>query len=261
MPTLERPDGTLVFDVAGSGPPLFLVTGLGGSRRYWSNLLPTLTTRFTVVTHDHMGAGDTLSRRTRHTVEALAGDVLALMDHLGMAKVHMVGHSTGAAVGQIIGADAPERLDALVLYAGWAGPDPHFDLCFKVRKDLLLAAGPQAYHRATPLFLYPSRWIGADQARLDALIAGMIATSPPAETLAARVDMLLAFDRRLHLGAIKARALVVCAEDDQLTPMHLSEEMAAAIPGARLARLPWGAHAASQTAPDAFLEAILPALT
>lgn len=261
MPTLERPDGTLVYDVAGSGPPLFLVTGLGGSRHYWSNLLPALTARFTVVTHDHMGAGDTRSRRTHHTVEALAADVLALMDHLGMAKVRLVGHSTGAAVGQIIGAEAPERLDTLVLYAGWAGPDPHFDLCFKVRKDLLLAAGREAYHRATPLFLYPTRWIGADQTRLDALIAGMIATSPPAETLAARVDMLLAFDRRRHLGAIKARPLVVCAEDDQLTPMHLSEEMAAAIPGAHLARLPWGAHAASQTAPDAFLEAVLPALS
>lgn len=260
MLTLERPDGTLVYDVAGSGPPLFLVTGLGGSRHYWSNLLPTLTARFTVVTHDHMGTGDTLSRRSHHTVEALAADVVALMDHLGLAKAHLVGHSTGAAVGQIIGAEAPQRLGALVLYAGWAGPDPHFNLCFKVRKELLLAAGPEAYHRATPLFLYPPSWIGADQGRLDALIAGMIATSPPAETMAARVDMLLAFDRRRQLGRIKARTLVLCADDDQLTPLHLSQEMADAIPGARLACLPWGAHCASQTAPDAFLEALLPAL-
>jgi aminoacrylate hydrolase len=260
MPLLERPDGTLVYDVAGDGPPLMLVTGLGGSRHYWGNLLPALTQRFTVITHDHMGTGDTTSRRVHHTVDALAADVLALADHLGIGKAHLVGHSTGAAVGQILGAEAPERLAGVILYAGWAGPDPYFDLCFKVRKELLLAAGAAAYHRATPLFLYPSRWIGEDQARLDRLISGMIATSPPVETLAARVDMLLNFDRRKMIGRVRARAVVVSADDDQLTPPHLSEELATGIPGARRVRLAWGGHAASQTASEAFLEAILPAL-
>ncbi len=257
MPTLDRPDGTLVYDVAGSGPPLMLVTGLGGSRHYWANLLPALTARFTVVTHDHMGTGDTTSRRAHHTVEALAADVLALMDHLGFATADLIGHSTGAAVGQILGADAPHRLGRMVLFAGWAGPDPHFDLCFQVRKELLLAAGPAAYHRASPLFLYPPRWIAEDKTRLDALIATMIATSPPAQTMAARIDMLLAFDRRAQLPQIQVPTLVLVADDDQLTPLHLSQEMAAAIPGARLARLAWGAHAASQTDPDAFLAAAL----
>jgi aminoacrylate hydrolase len=260
MPSLERPDGTLVYDIAGDGPPLMLVTGLGGSRRYWDNLMPALTQRFTVITHDHMGTGETTSRRTVHKVEALAADVLALADHLGIGRMHLVGHSTGAAVGQILGADVPERLDGLVLYAGWAGPDPYFDLCFSVRKELLLAAGAAAYHRATPLFLYPARWIGEDKVRLDRLIAGMIASTPPVETLAARVDMLLEFDRRKSIGRVRARTLVISADDDQLTPPHLSEELATGIPGARRVRLPWGGHAASQTASEAFLDAILPAL-
>jgi aminoacrylate hydrolase len=260
MPSLERPDGTLVYDIAGDGPPLMLVTGLGGSRHYWANLLPALTRRFTVITHDHMGTGDTTSRRTSHTVDALAADVLALADHLGIGRTHLVGHSTGAAVGQILGAEVPERLAGLVLYAGWAGPDPYFDLCFSVRKELLLAAGAAAYHRATPLFLYPPNWISDDRGRLDRLIAGMIATSPPVETLAARVDMLLAFDRRRHVGRVRTRAVVVSADDDQLTPPHLSHELATGIAGARRVRLAWGGHAASQTAPEAFLDAIMPAL-
>ena len=118
MATLERPDGTLVYDVVGEGPPLLLVTGLGGAREYWSNVVPELAKRFMVITHDHMGTGQTNSRRTRHAVDALAADVLALMDHLGIEKARLIGHSTGAAVGQIIGQDAPGRLDALVLYAG-----------------------------------------------------------------------------------------------------------------------------------------------
>jgi aminoacrylate hydrolase len=256
MQTLERPDGTLVYEAAGSGPPLFLVTGLGGSRGYWANIVPELARRHTVITHDHMGTGQTTSRRTHHTVEALAADVIALMDHLGFARANLVGHSTGAAVGQIIGATQPERLFGAVLSAGWAGPDPHFDLCFKVRKELLLAAGPAAYHRAAPLFLYPPRWISADRDRLDRLISMFIATSPTADTLAARIDMLLAFDRRAQMRDIKVPTLVLCAEDDMLTPMHLSEELASGIHGAALKRLPWGGHAVSQTDQDGFLAAI-----
>lgn len=261
MDTLPRPDGTLVYEVAGAGPPLLLVTGLGGSRHYWASVRDRLTPHFTVVTHDHMGTGDTVSRRSSHTVEALAADVVALMDHLAIPKAHLVGHSTGAAVGQILGAEAPERLDGLVLYAGWAGPDPYFDQCFKVRKELLLGAGTAAYHRATPLFLYPPDWIAADAARLEALVGGMIASSPPSETMAGRVDMLLNFDRRAWLPSVRARTLVLCASDDTLTPPHLSREMAQAIPGAELALVPWGGHALSQTAPDAFLSHVMAALT
>jgi pimeloyl-ACP methyl ester carboxylesterase len=93
------------------------------------------------------------------------------------------------------------------------------------------------------------------------VIAGMIATSPSVATLAARIDMLLDFDRRKHLGRVRARTLVVCADDDQLTPPHLSEELASGIADARRVRLPWGGHAASQTASDAFLDATLSALT
>ncbi|WP_158808589.1 alpha/beta fold hydrolase [Beijerinckia sp. L45] len=256
MPTLDRPDGTLVYDVTGSGPPLFLVTGLGGSRGYWSNLLPQLAEKFTVVTHDHMGTGETRSRRTTHRVEALAADVTALMDDLGIAKTHLVGHSTGAAVGQIMGQDCPERLDKLVLYAGWAGPDPFFDLCFVTRKILLTSSGIEAYHQGSPLFLYPPRWISEDGDRLKRLIAMFIATSPPAAVMAARVDMLLAFDRRARMGEIAVPTLVLCAEDDFLTPMHCSEELAAGIAGARLARLTYGGHAASQTNAADFLAAL-----
>jgi aminoacrylate hydrolase len=187
----------------------------------------------------------------------LASDVLALMDHLGIERAHFLGHSTGAAIGQILAEDHPGRVLKLVLYAGWAGPDRYFALCFEARKALVQGSGIVAYHRASPLFLYPPSWISEDTQRLDALLAGFIATSPPADVLARRVDMLMSFDRRSRMQEIGAPTLVLCAEDDQLTPMHLSEELAAGIQHAKLSRLSWGAHAASQTSPTDFLDAVL----
>jgi aminoacrylate hydrolase len=254
---LDRPDGRLAYDVKGSGPPLLLVTGLGGSRRYWANIVPALAREFTVITHDHMGIGDSQGDRIAHTVEALTDDVVALMDHLGLPHANLLGHSTGAAVGQILAQDHPQRLLKLVLSAGWAGPDSYFELCFEARKSLLLGSGVAAYQRSSAIFLYPPSWISADAARLEALLAGFIASTPPADVLAARIDMIVAFNRRARRQEIATPTLVICAADDQLTPMHLSEELAAGIPHALLVRLAWGGHASSQTAPEDFLNAVL----
>jgi aminoacrylate hydrolase len=257
MQFLDRPDGRLAYEVVGQGPPLFLVTGLGGSRHYWANVIPPLSREFTVITHDHMCTGDSHGNRVSHTVEALTDDVVAVMDHLQIRQTDFLGHSTGAAVGQILAQDHPQRLLKLVLSAGWAGPDPFFKLCFEVRKALLQGSGAEAYHRATAIFLYPPSWISEDAARLEAMTARFIATTPTAEVLAARIDMIVAFDRRSRQQEISAPTLVLCAKDDALTPLHLSEELKANIPGAKLAVLSWGGHAASQTSPEQFLQETL----
>jgi len=257
MQFLDRPDGRLAYDVVGQGPPLYLVTGLGGSRHYWENLVPALSRDFTVITHDHMCTGDSRGHRVNHTVEALTDDVIALMDHLDIACANVLGHSTGAAVGQILALDHPQRVLKLVLYAGWAGPDPFFKLSFEVRKALLQGSGIASYQRASAIFLYPPSWISADAARLEALIARLLATSATETVLAARIDMIVAFDRRSRLRDIAAPTLVLCAKDDALTPLYLSEELTANIPQATLAAPPWGGHAVSQTCPDDFLQETL----
>ena len=257
MQFLDRPDGRLAYEVVGQGPPLFLVTGLGGSRHYWANVIPPLSREFTVITHDHMCIGDSHGSRVDHTVEALTDDVVALMDHLQIRQTNLLGHSTGAAVGQILAQDHPLRLLKLVLYAGWAGPDPFFKLCFEVRRALLQGSGAEFYHRATAIFLYPPSWISEDAVRLELLAARFVATTATAKVLAARIDMIMAFDRRSLQQDITAPTLVLCAKDDALTPLHLSEELKANIPQARLAVLSWGGHAASQTCPEDFLQETL----
>lgn len=260
MPMLERPDGDLAYEVVGEGPPLALVSGLGGTAAYWSNLVPVLSRAFTVVLHDHMATGRSRSRRTVHSVEALAADIDALLGHLGCDRCALIGHSTGAAAGQVLAQDRPGRIDRLVLYGGWAGPDPHFAHCFKVRRRMLTELGVHAYNEAGPLFLYPPLWISRNPDKVARIIADNDAAAPAVADIAARIDMIVGFDRRARLAEIHTPTFVVCAADDILTPPHLSEELVAGIPGAHLALLPWGGHACSQTAPEEFLATVLPFL-
>lgn len=260
MAFLERPDGQIHYEVSGEGPPLALVSGLGGAGSYWNNIVPALSRHFTVVQHDHIGTGKSSSRRQRHSVEALAADIDALMNHLGHGRYRYIGHSTGAAAGQVLAAERPQALEGLVLFAGWAGPDNHFRQCFATRKTLLERAGVEAYNAATPLFLYPPRWISENADALSAMIGSSNAVAGDPAIIAQRIDMIVAFDRRASAARTSAPTLVICAKDDFLTPPHLSKELAQLIPDARLALLDYGAHSCSQVAPDDFLGHVLPFL-
>jgi aminoacrylate hydrolase len=129
-----------------------------------------------------------------------------------------------------------------------------------VRKTLLERVGMEAYNEAAPLFLYPPLWISENSQALAAMIKAFNDTAPPVAVAAARIDMIVAFDRRSSVNRITTPTLVLCAKDDFLTPPHLSKELATLIPGAKLVLLDYGAHSCSQTAPDEFLARVLPFL-
>ena len=107
-------------EVVGSGPPLLLVPGLGGRAEFWDPVVPPLAARFTVILHDHRGTGRSSIERIDYSIAQMTGDVIALLDHLGFDRAHLIGHSTGGAIGQTLAIDFPQRLDRLVLSATWA---------------------------------------------------------------------------------------------------------------------------------------------
>ena len=83
----------------GSGEPLLLVHGLGGVGRYWDPLLPAFTEQYDVIVVDLPGFGGSPSLPgSAVAVEALATALAGLLDDLGLADVHVVGHSVGGYV-------------------------------------------------------------------------------------------------------------------------------------------------------------------
>lgn len=256
MPTVSIGDAELYYEEAGVGPPLLLVPGLSGLGSFWAAQVAHFAMDYRVVTHDHRGAGHSTHSRIRYSVEQMAEDVLRLMDKLGIDRAHVVGHSTGGAIGQVIAQDHPQRLRTLVLSATWSGPDPWFRRLFESRKEVLLGCGVEAYLRASALFLYPPWWISANDAALAESHRRALASAPPAEVIASRIDAILRFDRRARLGEITVPTLVIVAADDLVTPRHYSIDLAERIPRARLVVLEAGGHFAPQIAAPAFNAAV-----
>jgi aminoacrylate hydrolase len=241
-----------------AGEVLILSPGLGGSGSYWQPNLPALSEHYRVLLYDHRGTGRSdRALPGRVSVEEMAGDVIALMDSLGIARAHLLGHAAGAAIGLVLALDSPERLDRLVLVNGWSRPDPHFERCFDVRLALLRGGGPEAWVRAQPIFLYPAPWSSANSARIEAEEKVHLAHFPGAETIERRVAALRAFDVDARLGEIGVPVLALAADDDLLVPAPCSLRLAERIPGAAHHAMRRGGHGCNVTDPDEFNQIVL----
>jgi aminoacrylate hydrolase len=240
------------------GPPLILSAGLGGGGGYWKPNLAALAQDRRVILYDHRGTGRsdrTLGAAT--SIEAMADDLVALMDGLDIARADMIGHALGGIIGLALALRAPDRIGGLVAVNSWSKPDPHFARCFDIRLQILRDSGPSAYLRAQPLFLYPAPWISRNIDRIEAEEAHHLADFQGVDTLAKRVAAICAFDIDARLGEIAAPVLALAAEDDMLVPAFCSERLAEGLPHATLAQLPGGGHACNITEAAAFEDIVL----
>jgi pimeloyl-ACP methyl ester carboxylesterase len=84
---------------AGEGPDLVMVHGLTADLSFWYlRILPHLKDRWRVTVYDQRGHGYSDAPRSGYSTRDLAGDLIGLMDHLGIERPHLVGHSFGGAV-------------------------------------------------------------------------------------------------------------------------------------------------------------------
>jgi len=257
MPWVGTTDDRIYFETHGAGVPVLLVPGLGGVGSYWIPNIPAFAARHQVIVHDHRGTGQSNGSMIRYSVDQMTDDLLRVMDHLKIEKAHLVGHSTGGAIGQTLAAKNPERLQSLIIYASWTKSDPFFRRVFEARRALLTASGAAAYVRSTPVFLYPDWWVNENSALLEEREKIVIPNCPAPEIVASRIDAIVAFDRTSDLPGIRTPTQVICAKDDILTPPYFTDELARLIPGAERAILERGGHCASETCAQAFNDAVL----
>jgi pimeloyl-ACP methyl ester carboxylesterase len=128
---VEAPDGTTIaYTVSGDGSPaLVFIHGWMCDQSYWSEQIEPFSASHTVVTVDLPGHGSSGMDRTRWTVEAFGGDVKAVVEHLGLDRVILIGHSMGGPVALEAAALMPEKT------VGAIGVDALHDVTFEYEQD------------------------------------------------------------------------------------------------------------------------------
>lgn len=253
----DRRRSTVSLSYSRSGPTdgaaVILLGSLGSDRSMWDPQVAALRPRFDVIAVDTRGHGHSPVVDGPYTVAELAGDVVALLDDLGIERAHIVGLSLGGAIAQHLAITSPQRIESLVLCctaARFGEPQPWLERAATVR-----ARGTGAIAAAVV-----DRWFTPELAGRDPeLIARMVdlVTSTPDEGYAACCDALAAWDSRADLGRIVAPTLVIGGAQDPAVSVATITELADGIVGSRLEILSPGAHLASYERAGATSELII----
>ena len=146
MPTEHLPTGIdLYYEVHGQGEPLVLIPSTAFAADVWlSSQVPELSKSLQVVIFDPRGCGRSTPAQGVYTIEQMAADVLALLDHLRLPAAHVLGHSMGGRIALALALDFPGRVKSLLLaatgsgQAGRSGPESGVPgLPFRLVHDLV----------------------------------------------------------------------------------------------------------------------------
>lgn len=246
--------GDLVVHIQMQGPegapPLVLLHSLGTSLHVWDQQAAALADRFRVIRPDLRGHGLTSVTPGPYSLEGLAGDVLASLDALGVARAHVAGLSIGGAVAQAAAARAPGRVRSLLL-CDTAMVFPPASL-WRERAATVRAQGTAAI--VAPVL---ARWVTDDFAgdpAAEGLRAMLRRTDP--EGYAGAAEALATGDLRASTAKLRMPVLVLVGEHDAATPPETAHAIAAAIPGATVRVLPGAAHIPTVQTPAAVTDAM-----
>jgi 3-oxoadipate enol-lactonase len=230
-------------------PVLVLPSSLGTALELWEPLLPELAGTLRVLRYDQRGHGGSSVPPGPYSVDDLVEDAVALLDGLGLERVSWCGLSLGGIVGMQLAADAPERVDRLVLACTTARFDDPGR--YAQRAQVVRLEGMEAVADAVV-----AAWLapGAAPDRLAWLRAMLVAT--PAEGYAGCCEALGGWDFRARLPEIEAPTLVLAGAEDAATPLPHAERLAEAVPGAELVVLDGAGHLACVDRPAAFADAV-----
>jgi pimeloyl-ACP methyl ester carboxylesterase len=112
---VDLDDVRLHYVIAGSGDPVVLIHGFPQTWRCWRGVIPSLAERFTVIAPDYRGAGDSTRPVGGYDKRTMAGDLHALVKHLGCTQTAIVGHDIGMMVAYAYATSYPDETRRLAV--------------------------------------------------------------------------------------------------------------------------------------------------
>jgi aminoacrylate hydrolase len=239
MPQFDHDRASVHYESSGSGPPLLLIAGTASDGASWGPLLPPLRGRRLILI-DNRGSGRTKVEGPIEIVE-MVEDCAALLDHLGLGAVDVVGHSLGGAIGLMLAEKHPAKVKRLVTM-GTAGFSAASQVLFHDMARLYFTMVPQDWFRILYQFLFSDPFF-ADEARVAAA-ADASTKYPFRQTPGDFARQVAALDRigPMDVSAVRCPVLAIAGELDVLARPEAVTAAHAAISDRRVVTIAGAAH-------------------
>lgn len=260
MPFYQSRGMQLHYEVAGSGPAILMIHGFTNHGMVWAQQIADLLhAGYRVVMPDLAGHGLSQVADRKITVDELAQDMVALLDHLAIDRAVVCGLSLGGMVAQYLAADHSARVEALIVANSCidstapdvvAANNAWIEMFEKPNGPLLRmqAVWPQMLnerYRASPTAdAFLATW-----KRINGKIAG--------SSFANVARGLQEFKSTDRLQNIAVPSLIIAGEFDRLFPPAVCQEVANGIVGAKFAVIAGAGHLSSLDSPREFNELLL----
>ena len=216
------------FPADPQAPTLILLHGNGEDHTYFVKQIPAFSPHFRLVLMDTRGQGQSTGGDGELNFSVFAADLLALMDHLQIAKAHLLGFSDGGNLALTFALAHPERVQSLILNGANLEPGG-----VKLSTQLPIVLGYGCCRLLSPF---------SRKARQNGAVLGLMVNHPHIPPLA--------------LAALTMPALVIVGERDMIRDRH-SQLIARSLPNAQFVRIPGGDHFCAAKCPEVFNHAVL----
>lgn len=259
MPRITAGDISINYAIHGSGTPLLLINGFGGSSAGWRpEFVAGLAQSFQVIAFDNRGAGQTDKPDSPTSIAQMADDAAALLDALTIGRAHVMGISMGGMIAQEVVLRHPEKVLGLVLGCTNCGAPNSVAASQEVVNLLMVPEGMdprEAARRSWPSG-YTPEFIEANPEFLEAQLERTLAHPTPLETRGRQMTAIREWNSHDRLNQITAPTLIITGDRDVLIPPDNSRIINECITGSRLHIIPDAAHVFPSSHPNETVEAV-----
>lgn len=251
MPEFTANGVKLVYNVHGDGPAFVLVCGTGQPAVMW-NAFGTVDglveAGYQVVTFDNRGIPPSDVPEPPYTVEEMADDTIALLDHLGLAPYVMQGSSLGGLITQTVALRRPDLVRAAIFHVGCGNCSAYARVTIPAMLDLIAARErvPESLMLALalPSFVPPSRWNDESFMEMAKVLgAQLVGQFTPGLEGQMHADVKWTSEDHLtELADLRVPALAIAAEFDTGFPPAVIEQAVERMPHGEFVEIKGSAH-------------------
>jgi pimeloyl-ACP methyl ester carboxylesterase len=245
MPVVSAGDIELSYERGGSGDPLLMIMGLGGTYSHWDqSFLEDLRRDHELIIYDHRGVGESSRVEGSFTMVQLAEDAANLLAALEVPESDVVGFSMGGMVAQELALSRPELVRRLVLastYSGGPGSQRARESTMKRMAEPAMRGDSEGAVRAAWEVNVSPAFAEDEQARARFMDIGS-RRRVSLTVLGEQLGAIAGHDTSARLPSLKPPTLVVHGTEDLMVPFENGEMIAGLVPGSRFEVLAGAGH-------------------